>query len=286
MKVRMPGRKWFLDEQYRLGTSPTFAWGLLRDRVVYRQRSGVQRIEIFDNEAFGRVLALDGLMQLSTRYEHVYHEMLVHPALLNLEKPRSALVIGGGDGGALRELLKHPLERAVIVEIDQGVIDMCREYLPGVSAGAFDDPRVEIVIEDARGYVERQSAEFDVIVFDATDAYGPSEALWTTEMYRAIQKALRRGGIGAFQAGQFTEQYGIQGRDEIRAVFKHTQIHKAFVACFPFDECAFIIASDQTRVNRFDLKKIQQRFRSRKLTSAYYDPDMHLGSTLYPRGWR
>ncbi|MCB1315550.1 MAG: hypothetical protein KDK27_06315, partial [Leptospiraceae bacterium] len=162
-RITMPGRTWWLDEQYRLGTSTAFAWGLKRGKTLFKSRPNMQRIEIFDNEEFGRVLALDGMMQLSTKYEYIYHEMLTHPAVLAHPKPLHALIIGGGDGGVLRELIKYPFERIVMVEIDRAVIELCEKFLPSVSNRAFRDPRLEIIIADAAAYIKTGRHEFDIV---------------------------------------------------------------------------------------------------------------------------
>lgn len=164
-----------------------------------------QAIDVYDTYAFGKVLFLDGHVQLGELDEHAYHESLVHIPLLNVRSARRALVIGGGDGGVLRELVKHPLEAIHMVEIDQGVIDVCREHMPEVSGGAFDDPRVEVFVADAFPFVKQATGLYDLIVMDSTDVYeeedgGLSEQLWTVDFYTDLFRLLADGGFLVTQA--------------------------------------------------------------------------------------
>lgn len=168
--------------------------------------SEYQTIDIYDTEVFGKVLFLDGHVQLSSFDEAAYHECLVQIPMLSMDAPTSALVVGGGDGGVLRELVKHPtLERIDMVEIDRGVIEVCREHLPELSAGAFDDPRVNLLIGDAFPFVKEASGPYDLIVMDSTDTYEDeqgalSEQLFTADFYRDILRILADDGIVVTQA--------------------------------------------------------------------------------------
>lgn len=172
------------------------------DRVLFHSRTEHQDLIIFENRAFGRVMALDGVIQTAERDEFVYHETLIHVPVLAHGQARSLLIIGGGDGGSAREALKHPgLERIVQVEIDPSVIELSREYLPGHSAGAFDDPRLELVFADGARWVEEASERFDVIAVDATDPVGPGAALYTQAFLHACAKRLNPRGAFVAQAG-------------------------------------------------------------------------------------
>lgn len=177
----------------------------VRSHLAHRT-TPFQVIDVYDTFAFGKVLFLDGHVQLSELDEHAYHESLVHIPLLNVgPSARRALVVGGGDGGVLRELVKHPLEAIHMVEIDQGVIDVCREQMPEVSGGAFDDPRVEVFVEDAFPFVKQAEGEYDLIVMDSTDVYeeeegGLSQQLWTPDFYTDLSRLLAHGGFLVTQA--------------------------------------------------------------------------------------
>ena len=165
-----------------------------------------QTIDIYDTEAFGRVLTLDGHIQLTELDEGAYHEYLVQVPLLAIDHPSTALVVGGGDGGVLREICKHAqIKHVDMAEIDAGVIEESKAYLPFVSNGAFNDPRVEVHITDAFQFVKEATRKYDLIVVDSTDVYeeedgGLSEQLFTSEFYKDCLKALTPGGIVVTQA--------------------------------------------------------------------------------------
>jgi spermidine synthase len=164
-------------------------------------QSPFQQIDVYDTPVFGRVLLLDGHVQLTEFDEHAYHEALVWVPLLNVPEPRTALVVGGGDGGVLRELCKHPgIERIEMVEIDEQVVHVCREWLPNVSGGAFDDPRVNLRIDDAFPYTESATGPYSLIVLDSTDVYEDeqgelSEMLFTEEFYTNLRRLLSDDGF-------------------------------------------------------------------------------------------
>ncbi len=174
--------------------------------LVFSTQSEFQRIEILDTDAFGRVLLLDGHIQLTTFDERAYHESLVQIPLISLLHPKSALVVGGGDGGVIRELARNPsLKRIDMVEIDAGVIEAARRYLPELSSGAFDDPRVSVFVEDAFPFVKQSRQAYDLIVVDSTDTYEDEEGelsaqLFTAEFYRDCMNTLSDSGILVTQA--------------------------------------------------------------------------------------
>src|SRR5690625_5223237 len=154
--------------------------GLRIDRMLYDSETALQRIRIFENMTFGHVLTLDNIVQTTTGDEFIYHEMLAHVPILAHGEVRGVLIIGGGDGGMAREVLRHPsVEHVTMVEIDRGVVDLSREYLPMISDGVFDDPRLELVIADGARFVAETEHRFDVAIIDSTDPVGAGEALFT-----------------------------------------------------------------------------------------------------------
>ena len=172
------------------------------DRIVTEQRTSFQDVLIFENRALGRVLALDGIVQTTEADEFIYHEMLTHVALMAHGAARRVLIIGGGDGGALEEILKHPVDGVTLVEIDAGVVDLCQEHLPSISRGAFDDPRTTLVIGDGADFVARADAEYDVVIVDSTDPVGAeSQPLFEAPFYESCRGALRAGGVVVAQMG-------------------------------------------------------------------------------------
>ena len=177
----------------------------IKSHLCHRQTE-FQTIDVFDTDAFGRVLTLDGHIQLTELDEGAYHEFLVHAPLLNIPNPKSALVVGGGDGGVLREIWKNPsIEHIDMAEIDAGVVEESKKHLPFVSNGAFDDPRVHLHITDAFAFVKAASRKYDLIVVDSTDVYeeedgGLSDQLFTAEFYRDCLNVLSPNGIVVTQA--------------------------------------------------------------------------------------
>ncbi|MFU8856124.1 MAG: polyamine aminopropyltransferase [Deferrisomatales bacterium] len=176
-------------------------YGLRASRVVYEGRSAYQTIAIYETLQYGRVLALDGVFQTGERGEHFYHEMIAHPALCAAPSPERVLVIGGGDGGTAREVLRHPEVRScVLVEIDGLVMEACREHLP-LGRAAWRDPRLEVVLGDGVAYVrEAPSSSFDVVIVDGSDPVGPSEGLFGEGFYRHCSRVLAGRGVFVTQS--------------------------------------------------------------------------------------
>lgn len=169
-------------------------------KVLLEKKSKFQRIEIIDNPFYGKVLFLDGLVQTTEKDEFFYHEMLVHPALACHPRPEKVMIIGGGDGGALREVLKHPVKKAWLVEIDQEVIRACQQHFPWLDA-ALSDPRAELAIADGFDFIQQTRDRFDVIIIDSSDPVGPSAILHARDFYLKLKRVLKSDGIIAAQAG-------------------------------------------------------------------------------------
>lgn len=168
--------------------------------ILHCEQSEFQKVEVIYTEAYGKMLLLDGLVMTTEKDEFFYHEMITHIPMLAHANPERVLVVGGGDGGTVREVLKHPsVKEVVLCEIDGAVIEASRKYLPSI-AGMLDDSRVTINVEDAIEYMKRQSKNFDVILIDSTDPMGPGEGLFTEEFYTNVKNALKDGGVMAAQS--------------------------------------------------------------------------------------
>ena len=173
-----------------------YAQSLSVDKVLYDNASNLQHIQVFENRQFGRVLTLDGVVQTTQGDEFIYHEMLTHVPILAHGNARHVLIIGGGDGGMAREVLRHQsVETVTMVEIDEGVIAFSKTYLPSLSGGAFDDPRLNLVIADGADFMMESVDKFDVIIIDSTDPIGPGEALFTDHFYSHAKNRLADGGV-------------------------------------------------------------------------------------------
>jgi len=276
------GKNWFFED-FLPGESQTSTWGFQIEKEIYSGKSKFQKIEIFETKEFGRILALDGLVQLSTKHEFVYHEMLVHPALFYHSNPKRILIIGGGDGGVLREVVKHSVKEIFLVDIDKKVIEISKKYLPSVSRGAFNDKRLKIFNEDAIKFIKRYKNFFDAIIYDLTDPTGPSMALWTTKFYRDLSKALKENGVASFQTAYLKEKFAKKVRENIKKAFPFFKVHKAFVGCFPFDEHTFSIGSKKINLDRVNFETISKRFKKLNLKTKYYFPEIHFTSAIFPQ---
>jgi len=277
------GKKWFFED-FKIPTEPpTSTWCVCIEREIYSGKSKFQKIEVFDTKEFGRILVLDGLVQLSTKDEFVYHEMLVHPAMFYHQNPKKILIIGGGDGGVLREVVKYPVNEIFLVDIDKKVIEVSKRYLPSISNGAFNDRRLKIFNEDARKFIKGYKNFFDVIIDDLTDPTGPSLPLWTSRFFRDILKALKKNGVAAFQTAYLKENFAKRIRKDIKKVFPFFKIHKVFVGCFPFDEHTFSFGSKKINFEKFTLKEIENKFKKLKLRTKYYSPEIHFSSRVFPK---
>ena len=256
------------------------------EKVYFESRTEHQHLLIFHNAHFGRVMVLDGIVQTTERDEFIYHEMLTHVPVLAHGSVRKVLIVGGGDGAMLREVVKHRgIEEIVQVEIDQAVIDMSREHLPNHSAGAFDDPRVRIVIDDGLRFVAGTKERFDVIISDSTDPIGPGEALFSEGFYAGCQRALRPGGILVTQNGVMFLQPD-EVRDSARVfakLFRDWHFFSAAVPTYVGGIMAFGWASDDPARRQVPLEVLRERFERSGIETRYYHPDVHVGSFALPR---
>ena len=181
---------WFSERH-----TPNVKLSIKVDRQLYSGKSEFQRIDVFDSPEFGRFLTLDGYMMLTEKDEFIYHEMIVHVPMAVHPKVRKVLVIGAGDGGVVRELVRYAdLEQIDMVEIDPLVVEVCKKYLPQ-TACRLDDPRLHIYYEDGLRFVRSKEDEYDLIIVDSTDPFGPGEGLFTREFYGNCYKALKEDGI-------------------------------------------------------------------------------------------
>lgn len=253
------------------------------DRLVHYEKTDLWELAIFDNASFGRVLALDGVVQLTERDHHVYHEMIAHTPILAHGAVREVLVIGGGDGGVLREALRHEGVRVTLVEIDARVIETARTHLPFVCGDAFDHPRAEIVVGDGLAYVRDTDRRFDVVVVDSTDPVGPAAALFTEDFYRDCRRCLTPGGVLVTQAGvPFFQGAQIAAAHRVfSGLFAHATFYLAHVPTYTGGPMALGFASDADLAPG-DLAALRARYEAAGLKTRYYAPDVHVGAFALP----
>ena len=244
-------------------------------KPLFKQESQCQRIEVFENQYFGRVLMLDGLVQTTEKDEFFYHEMLVHPALLVHPSPRNMLVIGGGDGGVLKEILRNPVESVCLVEIDPLVIEVSKEYFPWLSP-ALNDERTELVISDGREFIRETDRRFDTIFVDSSDSVGPSVPLHEKDFFSRMKRCLREDGIIVGQAG--SSLYHMDSikkkNDFLKPLFNIVSFYSSPVPTYPGGSWAYVFLSE----NIHPLKIRRDPPQGLK----YYNPDIHRAAFSLP----
>jgi spermidine synthase len=275
---------WFNEELYTRVVDHGYRQSFRVLREIARLKTEFQEMAIFDTPYFGRVLALDGVIQATERDEFVYHEMMAHVPLFAHGAARNVLIIGGGDGGVLREVLRHPVERATMVEIDGGVVDFCREHMPGLNAGAFDDPRTELLIADGIRYVAESERRFDVILIDSTDPVGPGEALFTDAFYADCKRRLTPGGVLVTQGGvPFFQPDEIRDiRRRLQPLFRDSGCYLIAVPTYVGGLMALGWATDDVSLREVPDSTLAERCRAAGFATRYYAPGVHRAAFRLP----
>lgn len=278
---------WFYDRY-----TPAEVHAHRAGRIIARTKTKFQDVTIQEFEHLGRVLILDGKIQSAEVDEYIYHELLVHPAMLAHPKPRRVLLCGGGEGAPLREILRHPsVESVIMVDIDAELVALCREHLPGWHAGAFDDPRIRLLHGDARAFVEETRDRFDVVINDITDPIegGPSKLLFTKEFYAAAARVLNPGGVFVTQA--IGVHYDANDRlhamihQTVRQVFPHTRSYCDYLLSFDYP-WAFVAGSRESIWDGLESAEVDRRLRERGITLRFYDGETHQRAMSLPKPLR
>jgi spermidine synthase len=255
------------------------------ERIVHREKTDLQDLVIFENKVMGRILALDGVIQTAEGDEFFYHEMMGHVPVMAHGTARRVLIVGGGDGGLLEEVLKHKtVERVVMVEIDPYVIELSKKYLPSIPKKAFDDKRAEIVIADGAKHVAETAERFDVIMIDSTDPHGPGEVLFTSEFYGNCKRCMNPGGIMVtqngvpfFQPDELSTTY-----KRLRPIYADVGFYVVPVPTYYGGFMALSWASLDAKHRQTPPAEIERRFKAAALDTKYYNPAIHLACFALP----
>ena len=253
--------------------------------TLFHEKTEFQELAIYDTERLGRVLVLDGAIQTTEADEFYYHEMIAHPPILAHGEAGRVLIIGGGDGGALREVLRHPgVEQVTMVEIDPKVTELCRQYLPRLSAGAFDDPRVRVIFADGVRYVAETDERFDVMIVDSTDPIGPAVALFEDPFYRGCRRVLgargilvRQAGVPFFQRDEYVTTYR-----KLAAAFRDVAFTMVSVPTYCGGAMALAWASDDAANRTRAVDDLAARYKAAGLATRYYTPWVQRASFALP----
>ena len=270
-----------LDMKYSELSKDGFGCCMTVKETLFSGQSDFQKIDIFDTESMGRVLTIDGLMMTTERDEYFYHEMIAHIPMINHKNPESVLVIGGGDGGTIREVLKHDtVKKVVLCEIDGMVVDACKKYLPTIGC-ELDNPKVEVRIEDAIEFIKDKKAQYDVILIDSTDPLGPGEGLFTEEFYTNVKEALKEGGIMTSQSeSPFINQEEIKKiYPLLRKVFPIVDTFSGPIPSYPGGYwCWSFCSKDVEPLSYIDEQRAEKVSKQCKI----YNKDYHLARFALP----
>lgn len=256
-------------------------WGFKVTDVLYRGKSAYQSIAIVETESFGRVLFLDDIVMLSERWEFVYHDMIAHVPLFVHPSPQNVLIIGGGDGGTAREVLRHPeVEHLDMVEIDGEVVEASRRYLP-FTASSLADPRLSLTIGDGLEFVRGAKRRYQVIIVDSTDPAGPSEGLFGEAFYRDVNEALTDDGIVVAQSESPAAVPALFGAyvKIVRGIFPVSLPYLYHTPDYPTGLWSFTFSSKRFHpLNDFR----PERVRASGLDTRYYNERIHLSAFDLP----
>lgn len=254
--------------------------------ILVDERSSFQHIQIFDTPSVGRVMVLDGNVQITERDEASYSEMLAHVPILETGTVRRVLIIGGGDGAVAEEVLKHPGIRVDMCEIDGRVVELCKQYFGSVHRGAFDSPRFTLHLRDAFEFMREEENKgcFDLIVADRPDPVGPAEVLFCTEFYELLRGALTDTGVVVFQNGvPFFQPDELSGTlCQLRQIFPHSGCYLTVTPTYVGGFMALTWGSKETRLGSSRREDLEIRFHNSRIQTEYYNADIHLASFSLP----
>lgn len=265
--------------------NPDMGYYFRSSNVLYKGNSPFQSIEVHEFPGYGRVLRLDHVFQTSDWDEFLYHEPLAHVPAISLGGPKKALVIGGGDGGMIEELLKYnTLEKVVMVELDKDVVEISKKYLPSISNGAFDSARTQLLFEDGVAFIEKTQEKFDQVILDLTDPVGPSVLLYTKEFYSAVANILSERGTLTLHVESPISRPEIFSRLiwTLKSVFKHVHPMLNYVPMYG-TLWAYAMASQQVDPLAIEKQTVKERIQTYGLKQLqFYNEDTHYALLAMP----
>ncbi|MFD3261830.1 polyamine aminopropyltransferase [Paenibacillus lentus] len=265
---------WFTEKQ-----TPVFGITAKIRETLVREQTDFQDLAIIDTEEFGRMLVLDDMVMTTVKDEFVYHEMVAHPALFTHPNPKHVLVVGGGDGGVIREIMKHPdVEKAVLVDIDGKVIEYSKKYLPEI-AGELDNPRVEVQVNDGYMHIIQSKNKYDVIMVDSTEPVGPAAPLFERGFYQGIYEALKEDGIFVAQTDNpwFKADLIQQVNKDVKEIFPIVRVYGANIPTYPSGLWTFTMGSKTYDPLQVDETQIPE------IDTKYYSPRLHKAAFVLPK---
>lgn len=265
---------WYTEKQ-----TENFGITMKINKTLHTEQTDFQYLEMAETAEWGNMLFLDGMVMTSEKDEFVYHEMVAHVPLFTHPNPENVLVVGGGDGGVIREILKHPsVKKATLVDIDGKVIEYSKKFLPSIASG-LEDSRVEVIVGDGFMHIAESDNEFDVIMVDSTEPVGPAVNLFSKGFYAGISKALKEDGIFVAQSDNpwFTPDLIKQVQSDVREIFPITKLYLANIPTYPSGLWSFTIGSKKYN----PLEVPAERFH--ELDTKYYTPELHNAAFVLPK---
>ncbi|BCB97187.1 polyamine aminopropyltransferase [Dissulfurispira thermophila] len=247
------------------------------ERVLHKSKSEFQEIMVIENPYFGKMLILDGVVQITERDELFYHEMLVHPLMHAHPAPKKVVVIGGGDGGTVREVLKHnSVEKVYFIEIDEEVINVSKKFFPTVACG-IDDKRVEIKCMDGAEFVKGREGDIDVVIVDSTDIVGFAKSLFTVEFFKSVKESLTDEGmfVTLSESLHFHKDLVIEVQEAMKLIFPIVDLYTASIATYAGNWWTFSAAS-----KKHDLRQMRREY---KIDTRYYSDEIHNQAFMPPK---
>ncbi|MFP3324752.1 spermidine synthase [Planococcus sp. SIMBA_160] len=265
---------WYTEKQ-----TENFGITMKINKTLHTEQTDFQYLEMAETAEWGNMLFLDGMVMTSEKDEFVYHEMVAHVPLFTHPNPENVLVVGGGDGGVIREILKHPsVKKATLVDIDGKVIEYSKKFLPSIASG-LEDARVEVIVGDGFMHIAESENEFDVIMVDSTEPVGPAVNLFSKGFYAGISKALKEDGIFVAQSDNpwFTPDLIKQVQSDVKEIFPITKLYLANIPTYPSGLWSFTIGSKKYN----PLEVPAERFHN--IETKYYTPELHNAAFVLPK---
>lgn len=265
---------WYTEKQTK-----NFGITMKVKQTLHREQTDYQLLEMVETEEFGNMLFLDGMVMTSEKDEFVYHEMVAHVPLFTHPNPENVLVVGGGDGGVIREILKHPqVKKATLVDIDGKVIEYSKKFLPSI-AGKLEDERVEVLVDDGFMHIAKAENEYDVIMVDSTEPVGPAVNLFSKGFYSGISNALKEDGIFVAQTDNpwFTPDLITNVQRDVREIFPITKLYLANIPTYPSGLWTFTIGS-----KKYDPLAVEDS-RFFDIDTKYYTKEIHKAAFVLPK---
>ncbi|QCI24297.1 polyamine aminopropyltransferase [Buchnera aphidicola (Muscaphis stroyani)] len=258
----------------------------LIDQLLYENKTPYHEVKIFKNSIMGKIMTIDGVVQTTEKDEFIYHEMLTHVPIFSHESIKKVLIIGGGDGGILREVCRHMnIESITMVEIDLNIISLCKKYFPNHSKNAYNDSRLKLIIDDASIFIKNTKKKFDLIISDSTDPIGCGKKLFSLEFYSNCKKRLVKNGIFVSQNGVFFLQKKeiLLTYKKLKKYFYDVQFYQAHVPTYYGGTMLFCWGTDHKAWRKINFKDLKLKIKNKQLYFNYYNAKIHMNSFNLPQ---